>query len=71
MTDRVGGFEQPEAALKAYISKSPDREMNTFFTASICDEVKNEIIEEFTDYDRDELEKTVEKKYPGIDIENG
>jgi hypothetical protein len=58
------------AALKAYISESPDREMNIFYIAAICDENKAEIVEELSGYDRDALAAEVEKKYPGIEIEN-
>lgn len=58
-------------ALKAYISESRDREGNTFFTASICDDEKNEIVEELSDYGRVDLEKEVLRHYPEIEIENG
>lgn len=70
VTDTAGEPAQLKTALKAYISASPDREMNTFYIAAICDEGKAEIIEELSDYDRDKLEKAVEKKYPGIEIED-
>jgi hypothetical protein len=58
-------------ALKAYISESRDRDYEIFYEASICDEEKNEIIKEFSDYDREELVKEVLRQYPDIEIENG
>ncbi len=70
MIDKAEESAQPKTVFKAYISESPDREMNTFFIASICDEERSEIVEELSDYDREELEKAVEEKYPGIEIEN-
>lgn len=70
ITDKAGESAQRRAVLKAYISESLDREMNTFFIAAICDEEKAEIIEELSDYGREELEKAVGKKYPGIVIES-
>lgn len=70
LPNKANDTGQPKAALKAYISESPDREMNTSYIASICDEDKAEVIEELSDYDRDKLAAAVERKYPGIEIEN-
>jgi hypothetical protein len=64
-------YGREKRTLVAYISESPDREGNTFYTADICDEEKNEIIKELSDYSRDDLEKEVLQQYPGVEIENG
>ena len=37
-------YGQVKTALTAYISESRDRESNTFYIASICDNEKNEMI---------------------------
>ena len=64
-------YGQEKTALTAFISESRDRESNTFYIAAICDNEKNEIIKELSDYDREELEKEVLQQFPEIEIENG
>lgn len=71
MLQDKSNHEQNKPSLIAYVSESRDRESNTFYEAMICDDEKNEIIEELTDYDREELEKEVLRQYPDIEIENG
>lgn len=56
--------------LTAYISETRDREMNTMFLASICDDEANSVIAESSSYDRDDLILKLEKQYPGIKIED-
>lgn len=70
MMDTAGESSQPKTTLKAYISKSLDREMNIFYIAAICDTDKDALLAELSGYNRDNLEKEVGEKYPGIDIEN-
>jgi hypothetical protein len=65
------GYGLRKRALAAYISESRDREGNTFYEASICDEEKHEIVEELSDYDREDLVNAVLRQYPEIEIENG
>lgn len=62
------GQEKPH--LVAYISESQDREGNTFYIAAICDDEKDEIVEELSDYARSDLEREVRQRYPEIDLEN-
>ena len=57
-------------SLIAYISEERDREMNTFFLASICDDTENAIIKEMSGYDRGGLVEELLREYPGIKIEN-
>ncbi len=57
-------------SLIAYISEERDREMNTFFLASICDDTENAVIKEVSDYDRGCLVEELLREYPGIKIEN-
>jgi hypothetical protein len=61
---------QEKTAVTAFISESRDRESNKFYRAAICDNEKNEIIKELSDYDREELEKEVLQQFPNIEIEN-
>jgi hypothetical protein len=61
---------RPSKELTAYISETRDREMNTMFLASICDDKEESVIAESSGYDRDDLVLELEKKYPGIKIEN-
>lgn len=56
--------------LKAYISASKDRELNTFYIAAICDTERDVMLTELSNYHRKALEKEIEEKYPGIEIEN-
>lgn len=65
------GYRQEKSELTAFISESRDRESNTFYKAAICDNARNEIIKELSDYDREELEKEVLQQFPEIEIENG
>jgi hypothetical protein len=65
------GSTRKENSLTAYITDSQDREGNVFYTAAICDNKKNELIQELSGYGRDALEKEVLRHYPDIDIENG
>ena len=65
------GNKIKKQALTAYITDSKDREGNVFYTAAICDDEKNELIEELSGYRRAELEKDVLQHYPDIGIENG
>ena len=58
-------------ALKAYISESKDREGNVFYIAAICDDEKDELLEEISGYSVDALEKDVLRQYPEIEIEQG
>jgi hypothetical protein len=64
-------YGRKKQALIAYISESRDREGNTFYEAAICDNDKDEIVKELSDYDREELEKEVLQQFPEIEIENG
>ena len=64
-------YGRKEQALIAHISESRDREGNTFYKAAICDDEKDEIVKELSDYDREELEKEVLHQFPEIEIENG
>jgi hypothetical protein len=59
------------ASLTAYISESKDREGNLFYIAAICDDEKDELLEELSGYSRDALEKDVHQQYPDIAIEQG
>lgn len=58
-------------SLTAYISESTDREGNTFYIAAICDDAKDELIEEISGYLRDALKEDVLGRYPEIEFENG
>lgn len=70
MEEKPGhGLSKP--ALTAYISDSTDREGNTFYQAAICDEEKHAIIEELSDYDRQDLINEVLRLHPDIEVENG
>jgi hypothetical protein len=64
-------YGRKKQALIAYIAELRDREGNTFYEASICDNDKDEIVKELSDYDRTELEKEVLQQFPEIEIENG
>jgi hypothetical protein len=70
MLEDKNDYGLKNGSLTAFVSESQDRESNTFFVASICDNDKDEIIKELNDYDREELEKEVLKQYPDIEIEN-
>lgn len=62
--------EQKNETLTAYIAESRDREMNTFYEASICDDEADTIVAETSGYDREKLIAEVLQKYPGIKIED-
>lgn len=62
--------DQKNERLTAYIGESRDREMNTFYEASICDDHEDALIAEISGYDRDKLTEEVLRQYPGIKIEN-
>jgi hypothetical protein len=64
-------YGRTKQRLIAYITDSQDREGNTFYEAAICDNYKDEIVKELSDYDRKELEKEVLQQFPDIEIENG
>jgi hypothetical protein len=65
------GTVQNGSPMIAYVTKSQDREGNLLYLAAICDSEKDELIKEFSGYDRIELEKDVLRHYPGIEIEVG
>ena len=71
MLEDKPGHGPGKRALVAYVSESRDREGNTFYEASICDEEKHEIVKELRDYDRDDLIAEVGRQYPEIEVENG
>lgn len=71
LKEKPGLSTEEEKSLTAYITDSQDREGNVLYIAAICDNKKNELIEELSGYTRDELEKEVLQHYPGIEIENG
>lgn len=62
--------EQKNETLTAYIAESRDREMNTFYEASICDDEDDSLLAETSGYDRNKLIEEVLRKYPGIKIED-
>lgn len=64
-------YGEKKNALIAYISESKDGEYNTFYEAAMCDQEKNEIAKELSDYDREQLVSEVLRQYPEITIENG
>jgi len=70
LTEKPGSTRK-ENSLTAYITDSQDREGNVLYTAAICDNKKNELIQELSGYVRDALEKEVLRHYPDIDIEIG
>ena len=57
-------------SLTAYVAESRDREMNTFYLASICDDEQDILIAETSGYDREQLIEEVMKNYPKIKIED-
>jgi len=61
---------QKNEKLTAYIGESRDREMNTFYDASICDDEEDALIAEVSGYDRDKLIDEVLRQYPGTKIQN-
>jgi hypothetical protein len=62
--------EHKNETLTAYIAESRDREMNTLYEASICDDEDDTLLAETSGYDRENLIAEVLRKYPGIKIED-
>lgn len=68
-TQNHGTMEEIKS-LTAYVSEERDREMNTFFLVSICDDDANAIIKEISGYDRNLLIEELLREYPDIKVEN-